>query len=70
MLDKRATTHNKGVNNIPEITRKGTKCLKISGTDETFSFSGLRRKFILENNLTGDYNPYFPYNQLSLMSEK
>lgn len=53
------------VNNIAEITRKGSKCLKISGTDETFSFSGLRKKFILENNLTGDYNPYFPYNQWS-----
>lgn len=56
---------NIGVNNIAEITRKGSKCLKISGTDETFSFSGLRKKFILENNLTGDYNPYFPYNQWS-----
>lgn len=56
---------NIGVNNIAEITRKGSKCLKISGTDETFSFSGLRKKFILENNLTADYNPYFPYNQWS-----
>lgn len=56
---------NIGVNNIAEITRKGSKCLKISGTDETFSFSGLRKKFILENNLTGEYNPYFPYNQWS-----
>jgi hypothetical protein len=56
---------NKGVNNIAEITRKGIKCLKISGTDETFSFSGLRKKFILENNLTKEYNPYFPYNQWS-----
>lgn len=56
---------NTGVNNIAEITRKGSKCLKISETDETFSFSGLRKKFILENNLTADYNPYFPYNQWS-----
>lgn len=53
---------NKGVENIAEITRKGSKCLKISGTDETFSFSGLRKKFILDNELN-DYNPYFPYNQ-------
>ena len=56
---------NKGINNVAEITRKGSKCLKISGTDETFSFSGLRKKLILENNLTENYNPYFPYNQWS-----
>lgn len=53
---------NKGVENVAEITRKGSKCLKIAGTDETFSFSGLRKKFILDNELN-DYNPYFPYNQ-------
>lgn len=57
--------NNKGINNIAEITRRGSKCLKISGTDETFSFSGLRKKFILENNLSAEYNPYFPYNQWS-----
>jgi hypothetical protein len=55
---------NKGIANTAEITRKGSKCLKITGTDETYSFSGLRKKFILENNLT-EYNPYFPYNQWS-----
>jgi hypothetical protein len=55
---------NKGINNIVYVARKGSKCLKITGTDETFSFSGLRKKFILENNLT-EYNPYFPYNQWS-----
>ncbi|MCZ2082880.1 MAG: hypothetical protein LC112_01315 [Flavobacteriales bacterium] len=62
---KYSPTDNKGVDNVAEITRKGTKCLKISGTDETFSFSGLRKKFILENHLTSEYNPYFPYNQWS-----
>ena len=60
---KYSPLNNKGINNIAEIARKGSKCLKISGTDETYSFSGLRKKFILENNL--DYNPYFPYNQWS-----
>lgn len=55
---------NKGINNIVDVARRGSKCLKITGTDETFSFSGLRKKFILENNLT-EYNPYFPYNQWS-----
>jgi hypothetical protein len=52
-----------GVNNQAVISRKGSKCLKIAGTDETFSFSGLRKKFIIDNQLEGDYNPYFPYNQ-------
>jgi hypothetical protein len=56
---------NRGINNVAEITRKGSKCLKVSGTDETYSFSGLRKKLILENNLTENYNPYFPYNQWS-----
>ncbi|OHT45629.1 PDDEXK family nuclease [Flavobacterium tructae] len=54
--------NNKGVDNFAEIVRKGSKCLKITGTDETFSFSGLRKKFILDNQLN-DYNAYFPYNQ-------
>ncbi len=54
----------KGIDNEAEIIRKGSKCLKIKGTDEKFSFSGLRKKFILDNNLT-DLNPYFPYNQWS-----
>ena len=62
---KYSPLNNKGINNIAEIARKGSKCLKISGTDETYSFNGLRKKFILENNLQGDYNPYFPYNQWS-----
>ncbi|KAB2872046.1 MAG: hypothetical protein F9K37_01490 [Bacteroidales bacterium] len=56
---------NYGISNTAEIIRKGSKCLKISSTDEVFSFSGLRKKFILENNLSGIYNPYFPYNQWS-----
>ncbi|WP_374173632.1 hypothetical protein [Flavobacterium tructae] len=54
--------NNKGIENVAEIIRKGSKCLKIIGTDETFSFSGLRKKFILDNELK-DYNAYFPYNQ-------
>lgn len=54
----------RNINNEAQIIRKGSKCLKINGTDERFSFSGLRKKFILENNLT-DLNPYFPYNQWS-----
>lgn len=54
----------KGVDNEVEIVRKGSKCLKINGSEEKFSFSGLRKKFILDNNLT-ELNPYFPYNQWS-----
>lgn len=49
-------------NNCAEIIRRGSKCLKIKGSDEIYSFSALRTRFILENNLS-DYNPYFPYNQ-------
>lgn len=53
----------KEVDNRAEISRRGSKCLKIKGTDETFSFSGLRKKFIMDNNL--ELNPFFPYNQWS-----
>ena len=51
----------KGITKTATIFRIGSKCLKLDGTDETFSFSGLRKKFILENNL--DLNPHFPYWQ-------
>lgn len=51
----------KGINKTATIFRKGSKCLKLDGTEETYSFSGLRKKFILENSL--DLNPHFPYWQ-------
>ena len=41
--------------------RKGSNCLEISNSDEKFSFSKLRAKYIIENQL--NLNAYFPYNQ-------
>jgi len=52
---------NMGVNAKATIFKKGGSCLQLSNSDEKFSFSGLRAKFIKENNL--GLNPYFPYNQ-------
>lgn len=57
-------SRNNSISNKAEIVRVGSKCLKISGSDEKFSFSGLRKKFILDNQLK-DLNPFFPYNQWS-----
>ena len=51
----------KGIEKIATIYRKGSKCLKLVDTGETYSFSGLRKKMILENDL--DLNPHFPYWQ-------
>lgn len=51
----------KGIIKTATIFRIGSKCLKLDGTDETYSFSGLRKKLINENNL--DLNPHFPYWQ-------
>lgn len=53
----------KGKEITATIFRIGSKCLKLDGTDEIFSFSGLRKKIILENDL--ELNPYFPYLQWS-----
>lgn len=51
----------KGIEVIAEIYRVGSKCLKLPGSDEKYSFSGLRAKVIKENSL--DLNPHFPYAQ-------
>lgn len=51
----------KGITKTATIFRVGSKCLKLDGTDETYSFSGLRKKLILDNAL--DLNPHFPYWQ-------
>jgi len=51
----------KGIEVVAEIARKGSKCLKIPNTDEIYSFSGLRKKVILEHAL--DLNAYYPYSQ-------
>ncbi len=51
----------KGITKTATIFRVGSKCLKLDGTEETYSFSSLRKKLILENNL--QLNPYFPYWQ-------
>jgi hypothetical protein len=53
--------HNIGVTAKARIFKKGGSCLQLPNSDEKFSFSGLRGKFIKENNLS--LNPYFPYNQ-------
>ena len=50
-----------GVDNTAEIVKSGCKCLKHSSSDEKYSFSGLRSKFINDNNLP--LNAYFPYYQ-------
>lgn len=53
----------KGVEVIARIFRVGSKCLKLTGSEEKYSFSGLRAKVIKENDL--DLNPNFPYAQWS-----
>ena len=49
----------KGKEIIATIFREGSKCLKLDSTGEEFSFSGLRTKIIVENNLS--LNPLFTY---------
>lgn len=44
-----------------EVIRKGSKCLKIPGSEEVFSFTGLRRKVIQEQDL--GLNAHYPYAQ-------
>lgn len=51
----------KGIIKLATVFRKGSKCLKLDDTGEIYSFSGLRKKFILDNKL--DLNPHFPYWQ-------
>lgn len=51
----------KGITKTATVFRVGSKCLKLDGTDEIYSFSGLRKKIIVENKL--DLNPHFPYWQ-------
>lgn len=51
----------KGIEVIAEIVKKGSKCLRVQGMDELFSFSGLRKKTIIDNEL--DLNAYYPYAQ-------
>ena len=51
----------KGTEKVATIYRKGSKCLKLDGTGETFSFSGLRKKLIVDHQL--GLNPHFPYWQ-------
>ena len=51
----------KGVEVVAEIVRKGSKCLKVPDVDVIYSFSGLRKKTILEHKL--DLNAYYPYSQ-------
>lgn len=50
-----------GITATATIFRKGSNCLEISNSDEKFSFSKLRAKYIIENQL--NLNAYFPYNQ-------
>ncbi|MCT4615042.1 MAG: hypothetical protein N4A49_09240 [Marinifilaceae bacterium] len=52
---------NLGIHKTATIFREGSKCIKLDETHEEFSFSGLRKKLILENNI--DLNPHFPYMQ-------
>jgi hypothetical protein len=51
----------RGVELIATIYRSGSKCLKLENSKERYSFSGLRKKLILEHEL--ELNPYFPYYQ-------
>ncbi len=53
----------KGVEVVAEVFRVGSKCLKLPGSEEKYSFSKLRAKSIRENSLS--LNPNFPYAQWS-----
>ena len=50
-----------GISATAKIFRSGSNCLEVPNSDEKFSFSKLRAKYIIENQLP--LNAYFPYNQ-------
>jgi len=51
----------KGVEVIAEISSKGRKCLNFHDSSELYSFSGLRKQVILDNDL--DLIPFYTYSQ-------